>query len=298
MLRQAALKQQWRYKMRNFGVLSAFQPSLLPVSIKIALLGAGRVAAQLAPALARAGHRVVAVWSRQAATAQAVAGPLGAVALHGPAPDLRLAPAADLYLLAVPDDAAAQVLAAAQWPAGALVAHTSGALPLAVFATQPAVRGGVFYPLQTFSPGRAIEWPQLPLCLEAADAAGLAVLRQVAASLSQRVLLVATAQRQQLHVAAVFASNFTNHLLGLADALLAEAHLPADLLNPLVRETVDKALHNPPFRVQTGPAIRHDAATIATHTAALAAHPRWQALYAQLTASIQATAPAPGAKED
>lgn len=263
--------------------------------LNITLLGAGRVAAQLAPALARAGHRVVAVWSRQAASAAAVAGPLGAAVLHGAPPDLRLAPPADLYLLAVPDDAAAGVLAAARWPAGALVAHTSGALPLAVFEAQPAVRGAVFYPLQTFSPGRAIDWPAVPLCLEASTAADLDLLQGLAATLSRRVLGVGTAQRRQLHVAAVFASNFTNHLLGLADALLAEARLPADLLAPLVRETVDKALHNPPFRVQTGPAIRHDAATIAAHTAALAAHPRWQALYAQLTASIQAEAPGPPA---
>ncbi|MCC3157887.1 DUF2520 domain-containing protein [Hymenobacter sp. 15J16-1T3B] len=265
----------------------------MPDSLKITLLGAGRVAAQLAPALADAGHRVVAVWSRRAASAAAVAAPLGAAVLHGAAPDLRRAPAADLYLLAVPDDAAAGVLGEARWPSGALVAHTSGALPLALFAARPEVRGGVFYPLQTFSPGRVIEWAQVPLCLEAADAAGLAVLQTVAASLSQRVLLVGTPQRRQLHVAAVFASNFTNHLLGVADALLAEAELPADLLAPLVRETVDKALQNPPFQVQTGPAIRRDAATIATHTAALAAHPRWQALYEQLTASIQAAAAAP-----
>ncbi|WP_165903952.1 Rossmann-like and DUF2520 domain-containing protein [Hymenobacter gummosus] len=262
----------------------------MPINPRIVLLGAGRVAGQLGPALARAGYPIVAVWSRQAASAAALAAPLGAVALSGPAPDLTQAPAADLYLLAVPDDAAPQVLAAARWPAGALVAHTSGTLPLALFEARPELRGGVFYPLQTFSPGRAIAWPAVPLLLEAADADGLATLTAVASSLSQRVLPVATAQRRQLHVAAVFASNFTNHLLGLADALLTEAHLPAGLLTPLVRETVDKALHHPPFTVQTGPAIRHDAATIAAHTAALAAHPRWQALYAQLTASIQATA--------
>lgn len=262
----------------------------MPNRFTINLLGAGRVAAQLAPALHRAGHRVAAVWSRQVASAQAVAAPLGALALHGPAPDLRLAPPADLYLLAVPDDAAAGVLAAAQWPAGALVAHTSGSLPLSIFEAQPTLRGAVFYPLQTFSPGRAIDWPTVPLLLEAAHPADLPRLQAAAAALSQRVLLVATAQRRQLHVAAVFASNFTNHLLGIADALLSAAELPADLLTPLVRETVDKALHNPPFRVQTGPAIRHDAATIAAHAAALAPHPRWQALYAQLTTSIQAEA--------
>ncbi|GAB2956246.1 DUF2520 domain-containing protein [Hymenobacter coalescens] len=266
----------------------------MPPSFRIILLGAGRVGAQLAPALAQAGHQVVAVWSRSASSAAAVAEPLGAAVLSGRAPDLRAAPPADLYLLTVPDDAVGPLLVASRWPAGALVAHTSGALPLGLFAAQPAVRGAVFYPLQTFSPGRQIDWSAVPLCLEAADTPAMAVLQAVADSLSRRVLPVATPARQQLHVAAVFASNFTNHLLGLADALLTDAHLPANLLHPLVRETVDKALRNPPFRVQTGPAIRHDAATIAAHTAALAAHPAWQELYAQLTASIQAVARAEG----
>jgi predicted short-subunit dehydrogenase-like oxidoreductase (DUF2520 family) len=150
------------------------------------------------------------------------------------------------------------------------------------------VRGGVFYPLQTFSPGRAIDWPAVPLCIEAADAAAEAILLTLARSLSHDVRRLNSAQRLKLHVAAVFANNFTNHLLGIADALLAEAELPPELLAPLVRETVDKALANPPFVVQTGPAVRHDAPTLAAHHAALAAHPAWQALYAQLTASIQA----------
>jgi predicted short-subunit dehydrogenase-like oxidoreductase (DUF2520 family) len=102
------------------------------------------------------------------------------------------------------------------------------------------------------------------------------------------VLRLSSARRLQLHVAAVFANNFTNHVLGIADALLAEAGLPAELLHPLVRETVEKALTNPPFTVQTGPAVRRDAPTLAAHEAALATHPAWQDLYAQLTASIQA----------
>lgn len=76
--------------------------------------------------------------------------------------------------------------------------------------------------------------------------------------------------------------------MGIADALLAEANLPSTLLAPLVRETVDKALANPPFTVQTGPAVRQDEPTLAAHQAALAAHPAWQTLYAQLTASIRA----------
>ncbi|GAB3304538.1 Rossmann-like and DUF2520 domain-containing protein [Hymenobacter humi] len=261
-------------------------PHDTPGSLRIGLLGAGRVASHLGPALVAAGHSVAFVWSRTAQSAAALAAQLpGAVALSSLAPPL---PTADVYLLAVPDAAVAPLLAGPTWPAGALVAHLAGALPLSVFDSQPNLRGGVFYPLQTFSPGRAIDWPTVPLCIEANDLSAEATLLDLARSLSQHVRRLDSAQRLKLHVAAVFANNFTNHLLGIADALLAEADLPPALLAPLVRETVDKALANPPFAVQTGPAVRRDAPTVAAHQAALAAHPAWQALYAQLTASIQA----------
>jgi len=264
--------------------LSNNQPASAP--LRIGLFGTGRVASHLGPALATAGHSIAFVWSRSQSGTDSLAAQLpGAVALSGPNTSV---PAADVYLLAVPDAAVAPLVASIAWPAGAVVAHTAGALPISVFETQPAIQGGVFYPLQTFSPGRAIAWPTVPLCIEAATLPAEATLLQLAGSLSQHVLRLDSAQRLQLHVAAVFANNFTNHLLGIADALLAEAQLPASLLAPLVRETVDKALANRPFAVQTGPAVRHDAPTLAAHQAALAAHPAWQALYQQLTASIQA----------
>ena len=254
-------------------------------SLRIGLLGTGRVASHVGPALAAAGHHVVFVWGRTPSHAVALAGQLpGAQVLAALSQPL---PTADVYLLAVPDAAVAPLVASAAWPDGALVAHLAGVLPLAIFAAQPRVRGGVFYPLQTFSPGRAINWPAVPLCIEAADLAAEATLLNLAGSLSQHVLRLDSAKRLKLHVAAVFANNFTNHLLGIADALLAEAALPATLLAPLVRETVDKALAHAPFTVQTGPATRHDGPTLAAHQAALAAHPAWQMLYSQLTASIQ-----------
>ena len=261
-------------------------PSLLPHSLRIGLLGAGRVASQLGPALVAAGHQVVFVWNRSAPTATALAARLPGVQVRTSL-DAPLPPA-DVYLLAVPDAAVAPLLASISWPAGALVAHLAGALPLAVFEAVPTVRGGVFYPLQTFSPGRAIDWPTVPLCIEAHDPAAETTLLALARSLSQHVRRLDSAQRLKLHVAAVFANNFTNHLLGIADALLAEAGLPPELLAPLVRETVAKALANQPFAVQTGPAVRRDAPTLAAHQAALAAHPAWQDLYARLTTSIQA----------
>jgi predicted short-subunit dehydrogenase-like oxidoreductase (DUF2520 family) len=198
-------------------------------------------------------------------------------------------PPADLYLLAVPDAAVPLLLAAVGWPAGALVAHLAGALPLAVFREAPQVRGGVLYPLQTFSPGRAIDWPNVPMFIEAADAAGAATLLAVGHSLSRRVAALDS------HLGAVFASNFTNHALGIAHTLLAEAGLDFGLLAPLVHETVAKALaaQPTPFAVQTGPAARHDVPTLAAHTAALATHPGWQALYEALSQSIQAAVSQP-----
>ena len=272
---------------RFFATSSLMQNSLPPpTSLRIGLLGAGRVASQLGPALAAAGHQVAFIWSRTPAAAQALAAQLpGTQVLPSLAPPL---PPADVYLLAVPDAAVAPLLAGTAWPAGALVAHLAGALPLSVFDAQPGVCGGVFYPLQTFSADRAIDWPTVPLCIEAADARAEATLLALAHGLSGQVRRLASGPRLKLHVAAVFANNFTNHLLGIANALLAEAELPAELLAPLVRETVAKALARPPFAVQTGPAVRRDAPTLAAHEAALAAHPAWRALYAQLTASIQA----------
>jgi predicted short-subunit dehydrogenase-like oxidoreductase (DUF2520 family) len=197
-----------------------------------------------------------------------------------------------VYLLAVPDAAVPELLSAVPWPAGAVVAHLAGAVPLAVFGAAPRVQGGVLYPLQTFSAGRVIDWPTVPLFVEAASEPAEAQLLALARSLSQQVALLGSAQRLRLHLGAVWASNFTNHLLGVAQALLAEASLPFELLHPLVRETVAKALaaQPSPFGVQTGPAVRHDAPTLAAHAAALAAHPAWQALYAQLSASIGAAA--------
>jgi predicted short-subunit dehydrogenase-like oxidoreductase (DUF2520 family) len=254
---------------------------------RVLVVGAGKVAAQLLPALARAGWELAGVWSRSPAHAAAVAATVpGTPALSSL--NFTLLPPAAVYLLAVPDAAIPAVLQEARFPAGSVVAHTSGTVPLSVFAAYPALHGGVFYPLQTFSPGRAISWEQVPLCIEAAEPAAEALLLALGRSLSpQRTQLVATPQRQALHIAAVFACNFTNHLLGISQQLLAEAVLPLPLLEPLVRETIDKALSNAPFSVQTGPAVRYDAPTLAAHRAALAAHPAWQALYAQLTTDIQ-----------
>lgn len=255
--------------------------------LRIGLFGSGRVAAQLAPALVAAGHEVVFISSRNIQAAQALATIL--VGLPTVLANLTAPPlAADLYLLAVPDAAVADLLTSVAWPVGAKVAHLAGALPLRVFEVVPMVQGGVFYPLQTFSAGREVAWESVPVFVEAATADAENTLLVLAHSLSANVTQLSSAERLRLHVGAVFANNFTNHLLGISHCLLTEAGLSFDLLAPLIRETVEKALAQPPFAGQTGPAGRRDAPTLAAHHAALAEYPRWQQLYEALTASIQA----------
>ncbi|GAB3229790.1 DUF2520 domain-containing protein [Hymenobacter seoulensis] len=257
------------------------------MSFRIVIIGAGRVAQHLVPALALAGHQIVHVWSRTLASAQVVTATLPETSIGT---DLQALPSADIYLLAIPDAAVPEIVKEARFAAGAVVAHTAGALPLSVFAARPELTGGVLYPLQTFSPGRIIQWATVPFCVEAASTTAEHMLWALATSLSEDVRLVNSAQRLQLHVAAVWACNFTNHLLGISHALLQEARLPWELLHPLIRETLDKALSQPPFTAQTGPAVRQDTATLTRHEAALAPHPEWQAIYKALTISVQEAA--------
>ena len=226
--------------------------------LTLVLLGAGHVAAHLAPALAAAG---------------------------------ALRP--DLVLVSVPDHAVAATIAAARLPATVAVAHTAGALPL---PHHP--RGGVFYPLQTFSAARPLDLRAVPFFLEATDAATAGLLARLALDLSrQPPHWLTAAERAPLHLAAVFAANFANHLLGVSARVLTAAGgaVPFAVLRPLVEEVVSKAFAAPdgPFSVQTGPARRADEVTLAAHRTYLTANPAltpWAPVYDALTAAIQRVA--------
>ncbi|MBF9251763.1 DUF2520 domain-containing protein [Pontibacter sp. 172403-2] len=256
--------------------------------MKIAFIGAGNVAWHLSQALAAAGHEITAVYSRSATSREALARLLPAAKPVASLAELA-GMAADIILIAVPDAVIATVAQQLQVPPGTLVAHTSGSQPLAILEDINGARTGVFYPLQTFSKAKAVDFKAVPLLIEARDEQALQKLEQLAQSISDQVQRVSSEARRQLHLAAVFACNFTNHLLGISRELLQEANLPPGLLQPLIHETIAKAALHPPFEVQTGPAVRHDENVIAGHLHLLAQHPRYSELYRQLTDSIQAT---------
>jgi predicted short-subunit dehydrogenase-like oxidoreductase (DUF2520 family) len=254
--------------------------------MKIFILGSGSVATHLSLALARAGHRILGVYSRQLNHAAGLAAQLSQ-AMATDSLDFTSCPPADLYLVCVTVAAVAGLITPARWPAGCIVAHTSGSLPLAVAAANARVRPAVFYPIQTFSKNQPVDLARTPIAVEAADPPTAGALKNVAASISRQVVTLSSQDRQHLHLAAVFACNFTNHLLGIGRELLERQHLEPALLQPLIEATFHKALRQPPFQVQTGPAVRDDVNILARHQELLQDQPGYRQLYALLSESIR-----------
>ncbi len=189
---------------------------------------------------------------------------------------------ADVYIVAVSDEAIAEVSAYVGQKNG-LVVHTSGATDMQVIR---AKNKGVFYPLQTFTKNRPIDFGNIPICVEADSPKSLKLLKQLASYISNDVNEINSQQRKKLHLAAVFANNFTNHLYGVAEDVCKAEGLPFDLLKPLIRETADKALEISPYLSQTGPAKRGDEKSMDEHLALLTEEDH-KRLYNQLSESIR-----------
>lgn len=192
---------------------------------------------------------------------------------------------ADIYIIAVTDDAVADVSSALPFE-NRLVMHTSGSVPME--ALDGKNRRGVFYPLQTFSRNKAVDFKTIPLCLESEKESDYAILEQLAKSISNSVYHITSEQRKALHVAAVFASNFTNHMYALGSDICKENEIPFEILKPLIQETADKVQQLEPRAAQTGPAIRHDSQTIEKHLEFLQDKNKKQ-IYKLITQSIQDT---------
>ena len=261
--------------------------------MEISFIGAGNLAWHLAPALENAGHHINEVYSRQLQHARQLVSNLYDAHTHS---DLNFADSpSQLFILAIPDDALETVCSRVVLPENAIVVHTSGGQSLesltqwlGVYSDVP-VQTGVFYALQTFTKGQSfVPFDSIPLCIEAADPVTEDVLVQVGQDISKIVYIITSDERRTLHVAAVFANNFTNHLLALSHDLITRAGMEYDLLRPLITETFRKSLAAlNPAEVQTGPARRGDRNTIDSHVELLRHQPALSEIYQVLTDSIQ-----------
>ena len=249
--------------------------------MNIVLLGSGNIATHLAKAFKMAGQNITQVWSRNPERATELADSVGA------SPVVKIEDVnadAELYILAVNDDAIRTVAELLKIEKGILV-HTSGSVGLDIL-DGITENTGVFYPIQTFSKSKAVDLRLVPVALEGNSAEITAILYSIASRISEKVIEMTSLQRRSVHVAAVFACNFTNHMYVLAHQLLEAQNLNFDLLRPLIEETALKIQSADPIAVQTGPAIRGDQSTIDKHLKLLAGHSELKELYKQLSQSI------------
>ena len=251
----------------------------------VVVVGSGNVAESLARAGAAAeGLRLVQIFARNAARGAAVAASSGTAWSADPA---ALA-AADPYLVAVSDRAVAESVSALTVPAGAVVAHTAGSVPLESLAR--FARRGVFYPLQTFTQGRPVGFEGVPCFIEGSDDAVCCRLEAFARRLGCATFRADSARRRTVHLAGVFACNFANAMYGAAERILADAELPFGVLKPLIAETAAKAVGAAsPASVQTGPAVRNDLATLDRHRAMLGSEPDLETIYDTISRYIWET---------
>lgn len=260
--------------------------------MRISFVGAGNVAWHLAQALENAGHHIVEIYSRDGSNARRLVNKLYDTHI---APDLDFSESvAELLILAVSDDALKDVISKLVLPENCTVIHTSGTKSLNELQhlidiySDIVVPTGVFYPLQTFSKEVEIQLTGVPICIESADATTERMLVQLAQCISNVVYLMTSEERRLMHLGAVFACNFTNHLLAISKRIVEAENLEFDLLKPLIRETLRKALLSPdPALVQTGPARRGDQQTLETQLDYLERYPAWKGIYEILSESIQ-----------
>ncbi len=257
----------------------------IPVIKKVVLIGAGNLAGVLGKQLLKKGFVITQVYSRSLERAEILANELGGQALHQLN---KISKMADLYIVCVSDDAIAE-LASKLRLKNKLVIHTSGSVNMQVLKPISA-NYGVLYPLQTFSLQSRIKWSKTPILIEAATDLAKNMLGAVAISLSKEVHEVNSHQRLQLHLAAVFCCNFSNHLYHLAKQYLEHEKIPLfQLLHPIIQQTAKKIKKLSPQEAQTGPALRNDQTTIKQHEQLLKAYPTHLAIYKILTQSIITT---------
>lgn len=233
------------------------------------VIGSGNVASAIVPALEEAGAiSVKSVYSPTFQHAAELASKLGHAV---PVADENEVPVdAGLYLIAVKDDAISLLASRLTPVPDALWLHTSGGVE-ASSLSRLSPRHGVFYPLQTFSKGVAVDVSQVPVFVEASTPADLAIVKELARSISPKVHEADGTKRAKMHAAAVFACNFTNHFWAIADDILRrETGTDLSVLYPLLEETLRKATQVRPADAQTGPAVRRDVSVIDKHASLLA----------------------------
>lgn len=250
------------------------------------MIGSGNVATHLAIAISSISqHSIEAVYSPHVDHAEALAKKVGAPLFTN---ELAVLPEADCYIFSVKDAFLEKTISEAKEVVPhihkALCIHTAGSMPLSLF--KGFAKGAVLYPMQTFSKEKPLDFSSVPLFIEASTSVAFNTVESFAHQLSQSVMPLDSERRKKLHLAAVFANNFTNHCCALAYKLLSENGIAPTCLLPIIDETMRKLHSMKPLEAQTGPAVRWDENVIQMQKSLLATDPQMQHIYEAMSQSI------------
>jgi len=253
-------------------------------SLKIAILGTGNVAWHLASTFENQGHVISHVYDRDINKAEKFSLDYFNASTSD---SLDLSEInANLFIMALSDDSIEEVAQKLQLPSGSTLVHTSGTVPLNSLGYAQTHNIGVFYPLQTFSKGKSLDFTDIPICIEGESDETIELLRNLANSISHSVHLLNSNQRKVIHLSAVFACNFTNHMFTISKGILESNDLDFDILKPLIVETLNKSFDISPENAQTGPAKRGDMETLDRQFESLSNDPAVAEIYQLVSQNI------------
>lgn len=252
-----------------------------PAIKTVSIVGAGNLATHLAVGLNERGYDIKEIWSKDSTNAAILAKVVEASTCINLS-DLNTD--VDLVIVSVKDDAIEEVVKLLPTKLHSVI-HTSGSLDMKVLNVG-FENIGVLYPLQSFNKNEMADWRVVPVCVEANNDKFTNLLFELAKTLSNQVEYLNSTQRGQLHIAAVFANNFSNYLFSLAYEIAVKQHLPFSLLIPLIHQTAHRLSNENPFNLQTGPAQRNDVAVIKKHLEQLASNKNAQEVYEFLSNEI------------
>jgi predicted short-subunit dehydrogenase-like oxidoreductase (DUF2520 family) len=246
--------------------------------IRVSIIGSGNVAFHLISALQKADTiELVQICARNKNNLESI---VDSEKIVSNVDDLQ---PVDVCIIAVSDDAISKISDSLPFD-NRIVAHTSGSIAMNELSSKN--RRAVFYPLQTFSVQKAVDFSSIPICLETETKEDYVILEKVALAISKMTYTIDSQQRKALHVAAVFVNNFVNQLYQVGYEICSENNIPFDILKPLILETAAKLETLTPLQAQTGPAKRKDNNTITSHLEFLKDENK-QAIYQLMTQTIQ-----------
>lgn len=249
--------------------------------LKVAIIGSGNVAGHLAPALKKGGYEITQVYTRKQNSGKELVKKTGAALIHS---FEEISPENEIIFICVSDYSIAEV--ASNIPKGNyIVVHTSGSTHIDILK-QAHKKSGVFYPLQTFTKEIKTDWKKIPICIEGSSKTITEKLEKVAKNIGGPIYKINSKKRQQIHLAAVFANNFSNACYTMAATLLSKSRVDFKILLPLIDQTALKTHFSTPQQLQTGPARRNDQKVMKEHLALLNENKELANVYKQISKYI------------